>query len=326
MSIIIRTKEQTFIKRNRIEPTKEFSISFWDFVKDPQYTEIKTLFSVENYYKPISFAIQRIIADMDHDHKTNIPHNLQLLLKNDFLEIYSFSDMNIVPKHLQDTPLSKPLYDEDTFDILTSLKYKFSHPAVPHEFDLQTYDTYFRITQLDKKMRENVDTVSYGQTIEKNEILSYILFMFFVSDEKLFIVADKYALIFTLTNEVNLHEYLGEYNYIFSLREAIAGYFSAKDLEQFAFIRQQYAKQWNELDIMKHIQECCDIHQAFKNGHFAGKIDNGKPVFLEVLGHTTDKDPQKISKDLWAWASVRSKYDWNGSIAGLEIGKTFKKK
>jgi hypothetical protein len=148
--------------------------------------------------------------------------------------------------------------------------------------------------------------------------------MFFVADEKLFIVADKYALSFILTNETNLHSYLWDYSYVFSLREAIAWYFSAKDLEQFAFIRQQYAKQWNELDIMKHIQECCDIHKAFKNGHFAGKIDNGKPVFLEVSGHTSDKDPQKISKDLWAWASVRSKYDGNGSISGLEIWKTFK--
>lgn len=324
MSLVFRPEENMFVKWNRIEPSQEWSIPFWDFVTNKKYDEVKEIFSKKNYYEVISFSIQMDIADLDKEYKTNIPHNLQLLLKHDCFDIFTFKTQDIIPDFLTGIPINWHSGDYDIFNKLFILR-QFASEAIKEyqEFTLHVQESYIDYIKRWYRDVKDSDEIGFGLMNEDNYIMEYLLFMFFVSDEELFIISDRYWLNFILTNECNLHKYLSEYSFIFNLRSSIESYFSETELEEFNSIREKYGKKWSDLDIMKSIEECCDIDKAFRDWKYSGKIKNGKPATLEVSAHTTDRDINKWQEKLWKYKKIESNED-NDSIISLKVTKKFK--
>lgn len=324
MSVILRPQDNIFIKWNRIEPTQEWSIPFWDFVNNKKYDEVKKLFSKDTYYEVLSFSIQMDIADLDKEYKTNIPHNLQLLLKQDCFDIFTFKTQEAIPDFLREIPIDWHTANYIIFDKLFILRQFASEEIKKHqEYTLHVQENYIHCIKRWYRNIKDSDEIGFWLMNEDNYVMEYLIFIFFVSNEELFIISDRYWLNFILTNEHNLHKYLNEYNYVFNLRGSLESYFSEMELNNFSDIREKYWKKWSDLDIMKSIQECCDIDKAFSNWKFSGKIKNGKPATLEVSAHTIDRDINKWQEKLWKYKKIESNED-DDSIISLKVTKKFK--
>lgn len=192
----------------------------------------------------------------------------------------------------------------------------------------------------------DTDTVTIERKVVPNNILAYYMFNLIFLDKQYYLyrsgelirmwnevfsdrlIVDKFTLDQIIANnnswtiiqcslpQSTFTNFLDDQQWFRALKEEI--------LQEYSKLTDGDHSPQKQLDIIKKIQECCSLHPAFQNGNFAGKIHDGKPIFIEVSWHTADKDPQQLAKILWSWGTVRTKLDGNGSIAWMEIGKTFK--